>query len=52
VGYSISAVFLSNQLAKALWILTGIALAFDVMSRRALESRRLADLGPDEDETG
>jgi O-antigen ligase len=52
VGYSISAVFLSNQLAKALWILTGIALAFDVMSRRALESRRLADLGPEEDETG
>ncbi len=38
-GYAVSAFFLSNQLAKGLWILVGIALAFDVMSRRALEAR-------------
>jgi hypothetical protein len=38
VGYAVSAFFLSNQLAKGLWILVGIALALDVMSRRALEA--------------
>lgn len=34
LGYSLSAIFLSNQLGKALWILVGMALALDVMSRR------------------
>jgi O-antigen ligase len=34
VGYALSAIFLSNQLAKALWLLVGIALALDVMTRR------------------
>jgi O-antigen ligase len=34
LAYTVSAFFLSNELQKPLWILAGIALALDVMSRR------------------
>jgi O-antigen ligase len=34
MGYAISAFFLSNELGKLLWILVGLALALDVMTRR------------------
>ncbi len=34
-GYALSAIFLSNQLGKPLWIIVGLALAVDVMSRRS-----------------
>jgi O-antigen ligase len=34
VGFALSAIFLSNQLSRALWILVGLALALDVMTRR------------------
>ena len=33
VGYALSAIFLSNQLAKVVWILVGLALALDVITR-------------------
>jgi hypothetical protein len=34
VGYSVSAVFLSNQLGKLVWTLVGLAIAMDVVTRR------------------
>jgi O-antigen ligase len=34
LGYVVGAVFLSNELSKALWVLVGIALALDAMTRR------------------
>ena len=34
LGYVIGAIFLSNELSKALWVLVGIALALDAMTRR------------------
>ena len=39
VAYAVTAFFLSSELQKPLWILVGIALALDAMSRR-LPSRR------------
>jgi O-antigen ligase len=40
IGYALSAIFLSNQLSRALWILVGLALAIDVMSKRIERERR------------
>jgi hypothetical protein len=34
LGFVLSAIFLSNELSRALWILVGLALALDVMTRR------------------
>jgi O-antigen ligase len=34
LGFALSSIFLSNQLSRALWILVGLALALDVMTRR------------------
>jgi O-antigen ligase len=39
VGVSISGFFLSIELAKPLWIVIGLALAIDVMTRRLPEAR-------------
>ena len=39
VGVSVSGFFLSIELAKPLWIVIGLALALDVMTRRLPESR-------------
>jgi putative inorganic carbon (HCO3(-)) transporter len=39
VGVSVSGLFLSIELAKPLWIVIGLALALDVMTRRLPESR-------------
>ena len=35
LGYACGAVFLSNELSKALWVLVGIALALDAITRRS-----------------
>jgi O-antigen ligase len=35
-AFAISSVFLSNEFAKPLWILVGLALALDVMSKRVV----------------
>jgi len=34
VGYACGAVFLSNELSKALWVIVGLALAIDAITRR------------------
>lgn len=34
LGFALSSIFLSNELSRALWILVGLALALDVMTRR------------------
>lgn len=34
IGFSVSAVFLSNQLGKLLWTLVGLAIAMDAITRR------------------
>jgi O-antigen ligase len=34
LGFVLSSIFLSNELSRALWILVGLALALDVMTRR------------------
>jgi O-antigen ligase len=39
VGVSVSGFFLSIELAKPLWIVVGLALALDVMTRRLSEQR-------------
>ena len=41
LGFALSAIFLSNELSRALWILVGLALALDVMTRRLSSQRRL-----------
>lgn len=56
VAYALSAMFLSNQLAKALWILVGLALALEVMTRRSVRlaaapyDAAVRPAGPDETE--
>jgi O-antigen ligase len=41
LGISVSGLFLSLELQKPLWIVIGLALAFDVMTRRLPEPQRL-----------
>jgi O-antigen ligase len=41
VGISVSGLFLSLELQKPLWIVIGLTLAFDVMTRRLPEPERL-----------
>jgi O-antigen ligase len=46
-AFLLSGFFISNQLSKPLWILLGMALAFDVISRRRLEQVDAVDVpGP------
>jgi len=42
VGYALSAIFLSNELGKPLWILVGLALALDVMAKQVVPLRAVA----------
>lgn len=49
-GYTVSGFFLSNQLAKVVWILVGLALALDTISRRALLAAPVAVPEPAYDE--
>jgi O-antigen ligase len=40
LGFVLSSIFLSNELSRALWILVGLALALDVMTKRLSRDHR------------